>query len=221
LIGGVNPTSAVEAARRGIYAYNLATWPIVIVTYLLGVIALVLAVKKTKYSNRTISGILAFLWLWSGIVPCVVFFAWMFRAGAIWYLFGLILVVGCVLFLSFGVIRSSLSFKFTGDSYNILGAAMAVYSMLIYPIIGSLTERGYPAYPIFGTFPCPVTIFTFGLLLWADRKVPKIVTVMPLVWALTGVLWAFMYLIWADVGLIILGIVGFVTILRRNVRLPT
>jgi len=213
--------SAVEAARRGIYAYNIVTWPMVLVTYLLGAIALVLAVKKTKYSNRTISGILALLWLWSGIVPCVTFFAWMFRAGDIWYLFGLILVVGGVLFLSFGVIRSSLSFKFTGDSYNIFGAAMVVYSMLIYPIIGSLTERGYPAYPIFGTFPCPVTIFTFGLLLWADRKVPKIVTAMPLVWALTGVLWAFMYLIWADVGLIILGIVGFVTILRRNAKLPT
>lgn len=217
----MNQTSVVEAARRALYAYNLVVWPMVIVTYLLGAIALVLAVKKTKYSNRTISGILALLWLWVGIVTCVVFFAWMFSAGAIWYLFGLILVVGGVLFLSFGVIRSSLSFKFTGDSYNILGAVMLVYSMLIYPIIGSLTERGYPAYPIFGTFPCPVTIFTFGLLLWADRKVLKIVTVMPLVWALTGVLWAFMYQIWADVGLIILGIVGFVTILRRNAKLPT
>ncbi len=217
----MNPTSVVEAVRRGFYAYNLVMWPMVIVTYLLGAIALVLAVKKTKYSNRTISGILAFLWLWSGIVSCVMFFAWMFRAGDIWYLFGLILVVGGVLFLSFGVIRSSLSFKFTGDSYNILGAVIVVYSMLIYPIIGSLTERGYPAYPIFGTFPCPVTIFTFGLLLWADRKVPRIVTVMPLVWALMGVYPAFVYQVWADVGLIILGVVGFVTILRRNAKLPT
>ena len=216
----MNPTSAVEATRRAFYAINLVTWPIVIVTYLLGAIALVLAVKKTKYSNRTISGILAFLWLWAGIVTNMVFFAWMF-GQTLWYYMGLIFIVGSILFLAFGVIRSSLSFKFTGDSYNILGAVMVVYSMLIYPIIGSLTERGYPAYPIFGTFPCPVTIFTFGLLLWADRKVPKIVTVMPLVWALIGVLPVFVYQIWADVGLIILGIVGFVTILRRNAKLPT
>jgi len=217
----VNPTSVVEAVRRGFYAYNLVMWPMVIVTYLLGAIALVLAVKKTKYSNRTISGILVFLWLWAGIVSCVVFFAWMFGGGAMWYFSGLIFVVGGILFLVFGVIRSSLSFKFTGDSYNILGAVIVVYSMLIYPIIGSLTERGYPAYPIFGTFPCPVTIFTFGLLLWADRKVPRIVTVMPLVWALMGVYPAFVYQVWADVGLIILGVVGFVTILRRNAKLPT
>jgi hypothetical protein len=39
---------------------------------------------------------------------------------------------------------------------------------------------------MFGVTPCPVTIFTFGLLLLTVRSVPRWLFVVPFVWSLIG-----------------------------------
>ena len=36
-------------------AYNLSVWPMQVITYALGIIAVILAVKKTSYSDKIIS----------------------------------------------------------------------------------------------------------------------------------------------------------------------
>jgi hypothetical protein len=91
--------------------------------------------------------------------------------------------------------------------------------MVIYPVIGFLTGNGLLEYPIFGVAPCPVTIFTFGLLLWTDKKVPLIVVLIPLVWSLLGFIPIIQFGILADIGLIISGIVGFIMIRRHNIKI--
>jgi hypothetical protein len=39
---------------------------------------------------------------------------------------------------------------------------------------------------MFGVTPCPVTIFSFGLLLLAIKPLPRLALVIPLLWSLIG-----------------------------------
>lgn len=74
------------------------------------------------------------------------------------YVAGILFVVQSVLFVLFGVIKSSISFRFVQDLHGYVGALLVVYAMVIYPVVGFLTDLNYPRYPVFGIAPCPVTI---------------------------------------------------------------
>ena len=60
------------------------------------------------------------------------------------------------------------------------------YAAILYPLIGLATGHHYPETPMFGVTPCPVTIFTFGLLLFTVRPVPRWLLVIPFIWSLIG-----------------------------------
>ncbi|HXV99120.1 MAG TPA: DUF6064 family protein, partial [Anaerolineae bacterium] len=142
--------------------YNLAVWPLQIVIYLLAITALLLSVKKTRYSDRIISAILAFFWLWIGIAYHLTFFT-SINQGA--YLFAGLFIGQGILFFVTGVWHQKISFKPHLNVYSIAGAVFILYGLLIYPILGYFLGHTYPQSPTFG-LPCPTTIFTFGLLLW-------------------------------------------------------
>ena len=208
--------SAVEAFFKTFLTYHAAIWPMIPITYLIGIAAVVLAIKKTKYSDKIISGILAFLWLWSGIVLLIIFLAPTDRryyySGALW-------IIQSILFFIFGVVKPSLSFKFEGNPYSIVGAIMVIYGLVFYPIIGFLSGHGYPGGPVFGVACCPVCIFTFGMFLWTNKKVPIFIAIIPLLWSLTGIMAATQYGVWPDYGEFIIGITGFIMILHRNAKM--
>ncbi|KPK77815.1 MAG: hypothetical protein AMS25_16515 [Gemmatimonas sp. SM23_52] len=204
-----------------IRSYNTAIWPVHVLTLVLGVTALVLAVRKTRESDKIISGILAFLWLWSGVVFLMVFLGpWTpillgFALPGFGYMSGALFIVQGIVFLWFGVVRSTLSFKLTADIHGVIGAVLIAYAVVIYPIVGYATGHPLPGYPVFGTAACPVAIFTVGMLLWTNRRMPQFIPVIPMIWGLAGILAVVAIKVWADVGLFIAGILGFV-ILRRN-----
>jgi len=205
--------------------YNETVIPLTILTFALGVAAVFLASRKTKHSGRIISLILSFLWIWSGVVFFILFYGSQevvflnVTMPGVWYLSGVLWIIQSFVFLFVGVFRSSLSFKLGSDRQSVIGAVMIIYAMIIYPLIGLLTGHSYPEYPIFGVAPCPVTIFTFGVLQWTDSKVPVFVAIIPLVWALLGVMPVLTLDVWADVGLILSGIIGFPLILVHNSKL--
>ncbi|NIP66968.1 hypothetical protein GWN63_03920 [Candidatus Bathyarchaeota archaeon] len=219
--------SFVDDFFNTLEVYNNTFWPMTVFTYLLGFVALYLAARKSRSSDKIVSAILGFLWIWSGAVFCIVFYGPMdveflgLTMRGIWYLVGFLFVVQGILFFWSGVLRESLSFGVGGDGYSIVGAIIVIYSMVIYPIIGFLTEMEYPRYPVFGAAPCPVGIFTFGLLLWTEKKVPLVTAVIPLIWALMGVMSVMGLNIWADLGLILSGLVGFPLILLHNPKIGT
>jgi hypothetical protein len=62
-------------------SYNLDTWPMQAIAYLLGIVAVFFAVKRTRGSGRITSAILSFLWLWTGIVFCIFYFGSVFPLG--------------------------------------------------------------------------------------------------------------------------------------------
>lgn len=193
--------------------YNQAIWPMHILVYLLGIAAIFFAVKQTQYTNQIISIVLAFFWAWIGIVYHLVYFSTI-NGAAIG--FGALFIVQAILWLIFGVFLPKLSFQLEINSYSIVGVALIIYAMLIYPIIGTLLGHGYPRSPSFGVAPCPTAIFTFGLLLWTNTKLPKVVLLIPLLWSVLGFWAAFSLGIREDIGLLLAGVLSVALLFWRD-----
>lgn len=185
--------------------YNLAIWPLQIVAYALGLVAVALAVRPVWVSDRIICAILAFSWLWMGAVYHLAYFS-VINGAAI--AFGALFIVQGVLWLLVGVVRPRLAFRVKFGASSMLGGLLILYAMVAYPIIGSLLGHGYPRSPSFGVAPCPTTIFTFGLLLWTRVRVPICLLVIPLLWSAIGFSAALTLGIYEDIGLPIAALSG-------------
>lgn len=73
--------------------------------------------------------------------------------------------------------------------------------------------------PTFGV-PCPTVIFTFGVLTWCLRPVPRSVLVVPVLWALLGVSAATSLGAVEDLGLPIAALLALGVILRPLAHRP-
>jgi hypothetical protein len=195
--------------------YNLAVWPMQIFFYILAIAALFLAVKETKYSNRVITTILAFFWLWIGIAYHLIYFSSINPAA---YIFaGLFSVQGILFFIS-DTAPQKPWYRFHINNYSIIGTIFILYGLIIYPIWGYYLGHIYPQSPTFG-LPCPTTIFTFGLLLWTDTKIPKYLLVIPMLWSLIGFLAAIQLGILEDIMLLATGLMATSLIWYRDKKL--
>ena len=192
--------------------YNRAVWPLQLVFYVGAGLTLLLAVRKRLSSDRIISGALALLWLWMGAVYHLTFFATINKAAVA---FGALFILQAFLFFTSGVLNSSLTFRIRAGLDGFCGAALFAYSLIFYPVLGHLLGHEYPAAPTFG-LPCPTTIFTFGMLLCAEGKVPTRLTLIPLGWSVIGTT-AVLYLgMTEDFGLLAAGVIGTTLIALRN-----
>ena len=194
-------------------AYNQAVWPIQIVGYILGIIAVALAVHPNRHAGRVISGILGLFWIWMGIAYHLLHFSTVNPAAIV---FGIAFVAQGVLLLFIGGLAGGLEFRADTSSTGLVGAAMVVYAMVVYPGLGAALGHVYPAAPVFGVAPCPTVIFTFGLLLWATTRVPGYVLVIPFLWTLLGFSAAVSLGMREDLGLVIAGLLGTGLIVWRD-----
>ncbi len=195
-------------------SYNEMYLIVIVLTYVLAIVGLLMAFKKSEYSNRIISLILSFLWLWVGIVFGILFFgpvpavmAGIEIPGA-WYLFGGIFAIHGIIMLYLGVIKDTISYTWKPDQRHYIGLILILYGLVLYPLIGILTGRIFPEYPIFGIAPCPVTLFTIGLLLWCDKKPSLPFWVIPIFWGIMGAVPVLFYQVYADVGTVLAGIIA-------------
>jgi hypothetical protein len=195
--------------------YNLAVWPMQIVAYILGIGALFFALRKTPHTNRVVPAVLSFLWLWTGIGFFLLAFGPAYTPA---YGFGVLFIIQGILFL-LSAFRPRLSFGYRGDVYAIAGLVMIAYAMIGYPAVGYILGHRYPQSPPFGLTPCPAAVFTFGLYLLTDKRVPKLFLVIPLLWALGGVMPVLVGIL-EDIGLILAGVVGTAMIVYRDRKQP-
>ncbi|MBR0837206.1 hypothetical protein JQ612_28775 [Bradyrhizobium manausense] len=163
--------------------YNQAIWPVQVAAYLLGAFAVILLFfKRREAADPAISGILASMWLWTGIGYHGLWFAAINKAA---YLFAASFIIqGCYLFYS-GFSRQ-IHFGVRPGTATWVGMTFIAYAAIVYPLIGTATGHSYPHMPMFGVTPCPVTIFTFGLLLLTTSAVPRWLLVIPFAWSLVG-----------------------------------
>jgi hypothetical protein len=63
---------------------------------------------------------------------------------------------------------------------------LILYACVLYTLLGLWAGHRYPEMPMFGVTPCPVTIFTFGVLLLTTAPVSRWLLVIPVIWSLIG-----------------------------------
>jgi hypothetical protein len=200
----MNLPFTVEQFLQVFASYNNAIWPLQVVLNLLAFSAIVLAIRRRSFSNRAIVLLLGALWLWMGIVYHIGFFATINPAA---YGFGALFIIQGILFLWLAA-RNSIQFRPSLGLRQSIGSLFLLYGLLIYPLLGYAFGHGYPHAPTFGA-PCPTTIFTFGILLWAMR-VPRYALIIPLLWSAIGFTAALTLGIREDIGLLVAGLVGTV-----------
>lgn len=164
-------------------AYNEAIWPTQIAAYLLGVIAVALLFWNPPGADRIIVAIVAAMWLWTGATYHALFFSAINKAA---YIFAALFIIQGGYLIYAGLHRGQLRFGHRSRPLNWTGVALMTYAAILYPLIGLSTGHRYPAIPMFGVTPCPVTIFTLGLLLLATPPLSRRLLVIPLIWSLIG-----------------------------------
>ena len=192
--------------------YNAAVWPAQLFLYAVAICAIGLALQQRKDFSKSVSFILSLFWIWMGLVYHFWFFSTINRAALV---FAAVFVLQGILFIVAGVLKGRLKFRFRTDTYGIMAIAFFMYALMIYPALGYLFGHRYPAAPTFGV-PCPTTIFTFGILLCTDSRIPLYLLPIPLVWSLIGS-WAAISLgITEDFGLLAAGLIGSLLIILRE-----
>ncbi len=161
-------------------AYNLAIWPAQFLAYVLGWIAAWCVLRESRFCDHLISLILAAFWIWNGAIYHLRFFTTINKAA---YLFGVMFIFQGVLFFWYGNIRGRLVFGVSPFLRRLAGCAAILYAMFIYTGVAILHYHQWPRSPMFGVAPCPMTIFTFGLLLWTTEKAPWQLLVIPSLWS--------------------------------------
>ncbi len=194
-------------------SYNNAIWPSQIVAYILGIFVLALALRENRLSSRIISGILALFWIWMGVFYHIVQFSVINPAA---WLFGIFYILQGLLFFLIGTILGRIVFRFILKPLPIIGGCFILYAMVVYPLLGISFGHSYPRSPMFGVAPCPTTIFTFGILLWAIKSVPVYLLVIPLLWSIVGMSAAVNLRVTQDYGLVVAGVLGTALMLNQN-----
>lgn len=195
-------------------AYNEAVWPIQIVLNVLAIAVVALAFRPRESAHRVILFVLGLLWLWTAVAYHWTFFADINPAARA---FAAAFALQAALFGWMGVRPEPLRFRPRPDAYGLVGGALMLYGVALYPLIGIAFGHTYPAQPTFG-LPCPTTIFTMGLLLWASPRVPWGVLVIPAAWSILGVSAVRYFGVLEDAMLPIAGLLGSALILLKNRR---
>lgn len=165
-------------------AYDTAVWPAPLIAYAAGAVVLVvLAFGPRPGTDRTVAAILAAQWAWTGVVYHGLYFA---AINPVALGFAALFVVEAALFLPIALGRGSLRFAYRRDRSTVLGVALVAYAAVIYPGLGLAAGHVYPAMPVFGITPCPLTLFTLGLMMLAGERPPALLLAVPTLWSLIG-----------------------------------
>lgn len=202
-----------EAFLRLFAQYNAAIWPAQVAAFVLGLIAVWLVLRPRGPGGRLIAAILAAFWLWSGIAYHMLYFATINWAA---WGFGALFALQGIFILWSGTLRGRLEFRFTERASDWVGLGLAVFALALQPTFGWVMGRDWPELAMFGVTPCPTTLFTLGLLLLCQPRVPLGLLMIPLLWSLIGGSAALFLDIREDLLLLIAGPVSLVLAVAKN-----
>lgn len=162
--------------------YNATVWPAQLALYLLALVAIALAFRKTIAATRVFYAVMAVLWGWMGIVYHATFFS---RINPLAVGFAGMFMIQSLLFSRLALSSDMNAVVPRNDTSGWGGALLVTIALILYPLMSVIAGHRYPAQPTFGV-PCPTTVFTLGLLLWKADTAPKYVWVIPVLWAFIG-----------------------------------
>jgi len=190
-------------------SYNEGIFPFNYIIYLIGIVAF----SGAFYQKRWINYLLAFLWVWIGAVFQFMYFSAISMVAAA---FGIFFIVQGVLFVFLA--RRPMPVSEAPPIWRkAIGTLFVIYGMGIYEAIGPLFGHTYPAAPDFGV-TCPTTIYTFGVLLVAYRRVHWVYLIIPLAISFLGMTAALKLGMTEDYALPVAGILGFILLMGGRQR---
>lgn len=184
--------------------YNTSVWPMQLIWYVLGLFAISFLFIKKVTTGVLVNLILALLWFWMGAVYHFLYFS---SINPMAYLFGILFIVQSAIFIWAGVIGKELAYRVKFDLKGLTGLLFLIFTIVVYPILSYSFGHVYPRTPTFG-LPCPTTIFTFGILLFAANKVKWYVFIIPLLWSFIGFSAAIDLSMKEDYSLVVAGVIA-------------
>jgi hypothetical protein len=182
-----NPADMLPFTREeflGVFvAYNEAVWPVQWVAYAVGVAVVALVLRSGAAASRVACALVGAMWLWTGIGYHAMHFSDINVAA---WGFAVLFVAQAGLWFEAGLVHGRIMLAPVRGARGWLGWALIAYAAVAYPLLGLASGHRYPALPMFGITPCPLTIFTFGVLLLTVAPVPRRMLVIPFAWSLVG-----------------------------------
>jgi hypothetical protein len=189
----------------GVFAhYNAAVWPAQVALTVLAAFVIVLIVRGRPGNGRWIGAALSLLWAWMAVAYHFVFFADINPAAKG---FAAAFLIAALLFAWQGTLRGRYDYAARAGFRGWLGGSLILFALLVYPALGWLLGHRYPAVPSFG-LPCPTTIFTLGVLMFVRGELPRLLLLVPLLWAAVGSTAAFALGVTQDLGLLAAGVLA-------------
>jgi hypothetical protein len=169
--------------------HNEAVWPMQILALGLGLVIFGLLLRPRARQGRLVSAILAILWTWVAWA-----FLWKRYASINWAAIYVVplFAIEALLLVWIGIIRGELTFRLSRDAAGIMGIALFILSLSLYPMIAPLVGRPWHQAEIFGVVPDPTVIATLGVLLLAYGRPRWELLAVPVLWCLVSgaTLWA-------------------------------
>lgn len=162
--------------------YNAATWPLPAIGWLLCLGAVVLTLRGVGNDGRSIPLLLGALWGWVGIAFHHYHFSTIFFAAP---LFAALFVVQGLLFAWAGQSRR-VDFRFRSGPVSGAALGLLAFALVGWPALDWFASGDWRSARLAGTTPAATTAFTLGLLLLAERRLPLILMVIPLIWAVVA-----------------------------------
>jgi hypothetical protein len=199
------------------HQYNERVWPMQPILVALALVLVALALVSPRSSRLIVTGLAAF-WAWMALAYHLAFFAALTPMA---YVFAAAFLVEAALLAWHGLHTRRLHFAIPREpSGTVVGTLLIAFALIGYPSIAYVLGQQYPAVPTFG-LPCPTVIFTFGMLSWCVRPIPRSVLVIPAAWALLGLSAALEFGVWEDLALLPAAILALAVILRPLKRRAT
>jgi len=159
--------------------YNQLVWPLHILAIIFALITIYALWKKPVWGGRLVALILVVSWLWV---------AWAFlyqrfyqiHVVADWYAFGFVLQAGLIIW--YGLIKNRLTLFVRSQLKIKIGSALLFVAYAVYPFIAYINGRSWVQFEMFALAPDPTVLASLGILLF--YKVPIVLYVIPIVWAL-------------------------------------
>jgi hypothetical protein len=192
-------------------AYNATLWPAALALW---VATALVFTAYLRDSTRLIPALLVIQWLWAGLAYHAVFFT-RINPGA--WLFSGLFVLEALMLAWYGIVQGRIRFAERASPLRHVAAGGLIAYALVYPLIAQVEGHAYPQVPTFGV-PCPTTILTIGFLLAADPPLPRLVTVIPILWAFVAGSAAILFDVRADLMLPVAGLALLGDVLRRTAR---
>ncbi len=168
---------------RMLERHNAAVWPAQVLALGLGLVILALLRWPSARQGRILSGIVALLWAWVAWA-----FLWNRYAAINWpaTYFAWGFAIQGLLFVWIGVVRGRLGFSLNRDPAGLLGIALFIVALVVYPLLAPLFGRTWQQAEGFGIMPDPTVIATLGLLLLAGSRPHWGLLAVPMLWCVVS-----------------------------------